>query len=210
MAALRTSLCFVVALAAALVLPAGAQTQPQAPAGPGIAVGNLGSSWLPGTSRSYLGLNLGRSSQVPCGSIALLCDDTDRMARLYAGTMVGNFWGVELGLLDTGRLARAGGLAGAQGLNLSLVGKAPLARSVGIYGKFGTTLGRGNAPALAGSGLPSAGLARGFGLSYGAGLSVAVTPRLSATLEWESNDFRFAGSAGDPVRSTSLGLQYRY
>jgi OmpA-OmpF porin, OOP family len=29
-------------------------------------------------------------------------------------------------------------------------------------------------------------------------------------VEWESNDFRFAGGGRDPVRSTSLGLQYRY
>lgn len=209
MATLRTPLGFVFALAAALVSPVWAQTQPQAPTGPGLS--NLRSSWLPGTSRSYLGLNLGRSNyQLPCGSIALLCDDTDRSMRLYAGTMLGNFWGVELGYLDTGRVARLGGVAGAQGLNLSLVGKAPLARSIGVYGKVGTTLGRGETSAFAGSGVRAPGFERGFGLSYGAGVSVAFTPRLSATLEFESNDFRFAGSVGDPVRSTSLGLQYRY
>ena len=49
-----------------------------------------------------------------------------------------------------------------------------------------------------------------MGLSYGAGVSYDFTPRLSATLEWDSNDFRFASGGRDPVRSTSLGLQYRY
>jgi hypothetical protein len=33
------------------------------------------------------------------------------------------------------------------------------------------------------------------------------TPRLSATFEWGSYDLR---APGGPVRSTSLGLQYRY
>lgn len=207
MATPRTPLCVLFALTAALVLPAMAQTQPAEPATPGL--GNLSSSWLPGAGRSYLGLNLGRSSQlIPCGSISLLCNDTDRAMRLYAGTMVGKFWGVELGYLDTGRVASAASLAGAQGLNLSLVGKAPLGRAVGVYGKVGTTLGRPDTSVLGAA--AAGGPERGFGLSYGAGVSLAFTKRLSATLEWESNDFRFAGSVGDPVRSTNLGLQYRY
>ena len=46
--------------------------------------------------------------------------------------------------------------------------------------------------------------------SFGGGVSYAFTPRLSATLEWGSNDYRFAIGSRDPVRSTSLGLQYRY
>jgi OmpA-OmpF porin, OOP family len=209
MATLRTPLSFLFALAAALVLPAHAQTQQQTPGVPGL--GSASSLWLPGSSRSYLGLNLGRSSQhLACGSIALLCDDTDRSMRLYAGRMIGNFWGVEVGYLDTGRIARIGGSPAAQGLNLSLVGKAPLGRAVGVYGKFGTTLGRPDTSVMGASGVAAPGVERGFGLSYGAGVSVAFTPRLSATLEFESNDFRFAGSAGDPVRSTSLGLRYRY
>ena len=49
----------------------------------------------------------------------------------------------------------------------------------------------------------------GVGLSYGAGLSLDFTPRLSATLGWESHDFRFAGGLRD-VRATSLGLRYSY
>ena len=84
-----------------------------------------------------------------------------------------------------------------------------LGRSFGVFGKVGTTYGRTETSALAGSGI-AAGTDHGFGLSYGAGVSYEFTPRLSATLEWDSNDFRFAGSGRDPVRSTSLGLQYRY
>lgn len=204
----RIPLSFLFALAAAVVLPVSAQGLPQTPATAGL--GNLSSSWLPGSGRSYLGLHVDRSNQhLACDRLALLCDDTDRSMKLYAGRMVGNFWGVELGYLDTERVARVGGLPGAQGLNLSLVGKAPLGRAVGIYGKFGTTVGRPSS-SVVGASLAAPGFERGFGLSYGAGVSVSFTPRLSATLEFESNDFRFAGSAGDPVRSTSLGLQYRY
>ena len=202
MAAHRTLSFLIAAAAAALVWPVAAQTQPSG--------ASTRSSWLPAAGRSYLGLNVGRSNyNIPCGSIAFTCDDKDRALRLYAGTMPGNFWGVELGYLNMGRIARAGGETKAQGLNLSLVGKAPIGQSFGVFGKIGTTWGRTETTSLAGSGI-TAGTDRGFGLSYGAGVSFDFTPRLSAVVEWESNDFRFSGAGREPVRSTSLGLQYRY
>lgn len=134
-----------------------------------------------GTGRASLGLNLSRSQSVlPCGSTALFCDKGDRFDRAYL-----------------------------QDFNLSVVGKTPpLWQTLRLYGKLGTTYGRADASALAASAL--AGTDKGFGLSYGAGVSFAFTPRLSATLEWDSNDFRLPGAGRDAVRSTSLGLQYRY
>jgi len=205
MAKLRTLLCFVFAAAASLpALPVAAQTQP------GSAEADKSRLWLPGTGRNYLGLNVGRSRySLPCGSAALLCDDTDRSVQLYTGKMIGDFWGVELGYLNSGRITRAGGETSATGLNLRLVGKAPLGGSFGVFGKVGTTYGRAESSALAGSGI-AAGLDRGFGPSVGAGLSYNFNPRVSATLEWDSNDFRFAGTGRDAVRSTNLGLQIRY
>jgi len=203
MAALRTVVCVVLAAAPAFWAPAAAQSS-----------GTAGASaprteWL-GSGRSYLGLSLGRARYgVNCGSAAFVCDTKDQAVKVTAGVMTGNFWGVELGYLDLGRIARAGGTTKAQGLNLSLVGKAPVLQQFGVFGKLGATYGRTETSALASSGV-AAGTERGMGLSYGAGVSYDFTPRLSATLEWDSNDFRFAGGGRDPVRSTSLGLQYRY
>jgi opacity protein-like surface antigen len=137
----------------------------------------------------------------------LTCADTDRPAQLYSGTMIGNFWGVELGYLDTGRIARTGGEARAQGLALSLVGKRQLAPSVGIFGKIGPTYGRTETLAFAPGRIGSD---RGFGLSYGGGLSFDFTRRLSATLAWESTDFPSVMGGREPIRSTSLGLKYSY
>lgn len=203
MAALRTFL-YVLAATASLLPGTIAYSQTG-------GASSSQNSWWPAPGRSYLGLNLGRSRyNVPCGTtVTLLCDNTDRSVQLYAGTAVADFWGVELGYVNMGRIDRAGGTTRAQGLNLSLVGKAPLWRSFGVFGKVGTTYGRTETSAASNSGI-AAGKDRGFGLSYGAGVSYDFTPRLSATLEWDSHDFRFAGSGRDPVRSTSLGLQYRY
>jgi OOP family OmpA-OmpF porin len=203
MAQRRRIPCLILATLPLWCLPAAAQTPSTSSA--------AGSSWLSSTwHNGYVGLNLGRSRySAPCTGIALLCDDTDRSVHLYAGSMANDFWGVELGLLDMGRIDRAGGDTRAQGLNLSLVGKAPLGHAFGLFGKLGTTYGRTDNPVLA-DGRIDTRSDHGFGLSYGAGLSFNMTPRLSAVLEWDSNDFHFAGSGRDPVRSTSLGLQYRY
>ena len=134
-----------------------------------------------GTGRASLGINLSRSqSASSCGSTALFCDSADRPDPSYAA-----------------------------GFNLSLVGKTPpLWQTLRLHGKLGTTYGRPNASPLGPTAL--AATEQGFGLSYGAGVSFAFTPRLSATLEWDSNDYRLPGAGRDPVRSTSLGLQYRY
>jgi OmpA-OmpF porin, OOP family len=203
MAALSPLPCLVVAFALLQCLAAQAQLARGAPA---VEVTSGSASHLPNAGRTYLGLNVGRSRyNVPCGSTSLLCDDTAPSTEFYAGRMVGNFWGVELGFLDAGRVQRPGGELKAQGLNLSVVGRAPLGHAIGLFGKVGTTYGRTENPALGGAFRD-----QGFGLSYGGGVSMDFTPRLSASFELESSDFRFAGTGRDPVRSASLGLRYRY
>jgi OmpA-OmpF porin, OOP family len=203
MAALRILLGPVIGFALLHPPSAFGQLSPQVPT---VEVTSGAASHLPANARTYLGLNVGRSRyNVPCGSTSLLCDDAAPSAEFYAGRMIGNFWGVELAYLDGGRVQRQDGDVRAQGINLSLVGRAPLGNAIGLFGKLGTTYGRTENPALTGTASD-----QGFGLSYGAGVSLDFTPRLSATFELESSDFRFAGTGRDPVRSASLGLRYRY
>lgn len=197
----RTLLCLAAGVAAAIAWPAAAQTSSTTTASMAAPY-----SWLQG-QRPYIGLSLGRArGSAACGATSILCDEA-RPSQLYAGTMIGSFWGAEVGYLQSGRLLRDGAEGRSQGLNLSLVGKARFGSSLGVYGKVGTIYSRTD------SSLPGAGLAggseQGFGLSYGGGVSYDFTPRLSARLEWDSHDFRLGGGR-DPVRSTSLGLQYRY
>ena len=201
MIAPRTLLCLVFAATATAALPVAAQTsetivlQLSAPYG---APSQLG--------RSYLGLNVGKPRyNVSCASTSMLCDDRDRPTQLFAGTMIGSFWGAEVGYLSTGRMLRDGVETRVQGVNFSLVGRARFGSSLGVFGKVGTVYGHASPLASASSASGS----EGFGLSFGGGVSYDITPRLSARIEWDSNDFRFAGGR-DPVRSTSLGLQYRY
>lgn len=196
MTALRDLACFASTVATAM-LPIAVLAQPD---------GKPSSAWQAGwqpTSRSSLGLQLDAShGGLPCAAAALVCDAGDRTAHLRASAMVGKFWGLELGYAEAGRMAV--GENRTQGVNLSLIGRAPLGSAFNIYGKLGTTYARPDRAVLGAAAGP------GFGLSYGAGVSFALTPRLSATLEWDNNDLRFPSTTQEPVRSTSLGLRYRY
>jgi len=192
------------AAAVVLALPATAQTSSSG------ASTSMSTPRAQFGSSGYLGLNLGRSRfDTNCGNGVFGCDNSDRALHLYAGSMFSDYFGLELGYLNFGDMARGGGETKAQGLNLSLVGKVPVATALGLYGKIGTTYGRTETSAVAGSGVV-AGSDNGFGLSYGLGVSYDFSPRVSAVLGWDSHDLRFAGTGRDAVRTTTLGVQFRY
>lgn len=197
---LRSPLCFVTVLLVAV--PALAQTAPSA-GGSGLGMGR--------NQGGYVGLNVGQSDyRTGCGTALFGCDDRATSAQVYAGSMFRQNLGVELGYLHMGNASRGGGTTKAQGLNLSLVGRLPLgATPFSAVGKVGTTYGRTDTSAVLGSGLTS-GRENGFGLSYGLGLNWDFRPNMSAVVAWDSHDFKFASSGRDAVRSTSLGLKYRY
>jgi hypothetical protein len=207
-ARLHASLIAVAASAAlgAIALPASAQT-PYGTTSTTTATAQPRAQFL---SSGYLGLNLGRSRyDANCGNGTFGCDRTDNLVHLYSGSMFSDYFGAEIGYVDFGEMARGGGDTRAQGLNFSLVGRAPVASAVSLFGKLGTTYGRTRTSAVAGSGV-TAGNESGWGLSYGVGVSYDFTPRMSAVLSLDSHDLKFAGSGRDAIRTTSIGLQYRF
>lgn len=207
MQAAKAPLCIAFLAAAMLGLPASGQTfQTQS------SLALTSQSAQPQDSllgRTYLGINVGRARNTTvCATSSFLCDDSNRSTQLYAGTMIGNFWGAEVGFLNSGRLMRDGIEGRAQGLNLSLIGRTRLGSSLGLFGKVGTTYSRTDTSIIGASTIPFA-ADQGFGLSYGGGVSYDFTPRLTGRIEWDSHDLRFNGSR-EPVRSTNLGLQFKY
>ena len=151
-----------------------------------------------------VGFNLARAEyRLPCSITVLQCRTTE-VAGEYSRT-----WSLELGLQDLGHASTAAWPSHrAHALNLSLLGRRPVAGMprLSVYGKFGTTYGFTD-PVGAGAGATPG--EAGVGLAYGAGISMDFTPRLSATLGWDSHDFRVSTGLRD-VRATSIGLQYRY
>jgi hypothetical protein len=166
-----------------------------------------GFDWRP--QAAGLGLNPARAEiAIGCGSSLLPCRNSFEAAQ--ATSLQDQLrWSMEMGVLNLGSTGMALS-PGRQGLNVSLVGRQPLSvfgTRFSLYGKLGTTYGLTD-PALAAT--PLAASEAGHGLSYGAGVSMAFTPRLSASFGFDSHELRLGGGPRDPVRSTSLGLQYRY
>lgn len=91
------------------------------------------------------------------------------------------------------------------GLNVSFVGRAQIS-SFTAFGKVGAASYTRPDTSLMGMG-PLPLNESGSGLSWGGGVSWNFTPRLTATFEWVSYDLRMPSG---PMRSTSLGLQFRY
>jgi opacity protein-like surface antigen len=90
------------------------------------------------------------------------------------------------------------------GLNVSMVGRAQFS-AFSAFGKVGATTATRSDTSIMGMAPPLND--PGNGMSWGAGVSWDFTSRLSATFEWISNDLRMPTG---PVRTTSLGLQFKY
>lgn len=169
-------------------------------------------SWLPYTTRGYVGLHWGQADfdDVRCSS-AYSCDDTsDKAFKVYTGGMFNDYLGLELGYLNTGSVSRSGGRTRAHGANLSVIAQAPLGQVAGVYAKAGVTYAwtRTSTGTLAVD--VDGGKDSGAGLSYGAGLRFNATPNWALVLEWDRHEMRFAGNSKRDVSLTTLGVQYRF
>jgi OOP family OmpA-OmpF porin len=167
-----------------------------------------GGFYSPGSS--YIGFNAGQSDfSVGNGNGVFPSDNKDNSYSLYGGSYFNNNFGVVLGFNDFGRVNRGGGETKAQGINFNLVGRLPLSPSFNLLGKLGTTYGRTESSAVAGSGV-GAGKESGFGASYGIGVEYAFTPNVSAVLQYDEHDLKFAGQGRETINVTSVGLRYRF
>ena len=166
-------------------------------------------SVLPFTQSGYIGLSGGRSQyDLATGPAGLAYDDTDTAWKLSAGGYFHRNVGVEVSYLDFGRAYRLDGRTKAQGINLSLVGRAPIGERLELFAKAGTTYSRTSTSAQPVYGL-RAGKNSGMGLSYGVGASWGFTPNIAAVLEWERHRLRFADDTA-PADMATVGVRYKF
>lgn len=159
---------------------------------------------------SYVGVNVGKSDfSVGNGNGLFSSEKRDTAYGINAGSYFNNNLGMELGFTDFGKINRAGGTTKAQGFNLSMVGRLPLSPQFNLLGKLGATYGRTNVSASPASGVVS-GSENGFGVSYGLGAEYAFNPQMSAVLQYDAHDMKFAGSGRDRVSATTVGLRYKF
>jgi opacity protein-like surface antigen len=177
----------------------------QAPASPDMP----SRSALPYTQAGYVGLSGGRSMyDLSTGPAGVGFDDNGNAWKLATGGYFHPNVGVEVGYLHFGRAYRLGGRTRAEGINLSLVGRAPLGERLELFAKAGTTYSRTATSGDPGYGLRT-GKNNGMGLSYGIGASWGFTPNIAAVLEWERHRLRFADDTA-PTDMATVGVRYRF
>jgi OmpA-OmpF porin, OOP family len=170
----------------------------------GANVPEAGNGWqMPYQSAfwRYAAVTVGRSVyDFDCARPASLPCDTrdDSVFKLAAGGKFNSTWGVEISYVNFGDVSPPALQAHtrAQGANLSLVASAKVFDRVGINAKIGGVYGwtrsrlrAANISCILGTG-PDVGCNlsqsdRGFGASYGAGLSARVAPRVELRLDWD-------------------------
>jgi hypothetical protein len=97
-----------------------------------------------------------------------------------------------------------GSVAFPCGVNIPLLEKSVGGSDLRLYGRLGPAVARPVTSVLGAAGADAGGMSYGFGVSW------ELSPRASATVGWDSHDWRFGGLDREPVRATSLGLQWRY
>lgn len=169
-----------------------------------------GYSLLPYTRRGYWGVNLGRADfKDGCGNGAYGCDNPDLGFSVYTGGLFNDWFGMELGYMYTGKADRAGGDTQAQGVNLSLVARAPIG-GFNLFAKGGAIYAQTEVSTGVLSDVPS-GKRRDWGGIYGVGVGFDFTPSSGVVLEWSRSELRFAGVGGrENVDMTSLGYVRRF
>lgn len=171
-----------------------------------------GYSWLPYTTRGYVGISGGQAKlgDMACSPLYSCDDSSNRLIKVYTGGMFNEHFGLELAYFNTGNIDRSGGRVHAHGGNLSLIAQAPLGSMAAVYAKVGGTYAwtKTSVGPLA-VGVPS-GDESDAGPSYGVGVRVNASRDWAFVLEWERHSLNFAGDDKNGTKLTTLGVQYRF
>jgi OmpA-OmpF porin, OOP family len=136
------------------------------------------------------------------------CDKRDTGFKVYAGGKMNEILGLEVGYTDFGRIRASGGDTKAWAVPVSLTAGAPLGTRFGLFGKVGGLYGRTDVTADPDT-LFDTGHKSGWGWTYGAGATFAITPSLQLRADWDRYKLDFVGGRRD-VDMLTAGLQLRY
>ena len=136
------------------------------------------------------------------------CDTRDTGFKVYVGGRVNEVFGLEVGYTDFGRIRASGGDTNAWAIPITLTAGTPLGTRFGIFGKVGGLYGRTDVTADPDT-LFDTGHKNGWGFTYGAGMTFAITPNLQLRADVDRYKLDFVGGRKD-VDMVSAGLQLRF
>jgi OOP family OmpA-OmpF porin len=136
------------------------------------------------------------------------CDKRDTGFKVYAGGKMNDVFGLEVGYTDFGRIRASGGDTDAWAVPITLTAGTPLGARFGILGKVGGLYGRTDVTADPET-LFDTGHKSGWGWTYGAGATFAITPAVQLRADWDRYKLDFVGGRRD-VDMLTAGLQMRF
>ena len=136
------------------------------------------------------------------------CDSRDTGFKVYAGGKMNELLGLEVGYTDFGKIRASGGDTKAFAIPVTLTVGTPLGTRFGIFGKIGGLYGRTDVTA-SGDELFERGNKNGWGWTYGAGATFAVTPTVDIRADFDRYKLDFVGGRRD-VDMLSAGVQVRF
>lgn len=159
----------------------------------------------------YVGVNGGETKfRTECNRTITQfeCDRKDTGFKVYAGGKLSEVLGLEAGYTDFGKIRASGGETDAWAIPLSLTAGVPIGTRFNAFGKVGGLYGRTDVRASVDS-LTETGHKSGWGWTYGAGASFAVTPAIAIRADWDRYKLDFANGRKD-VDMLSAGVQFRF
>lgn len=176
----------------------------------GSAFAQYNAPWR-GDFWGYIGVNGGETKfRTECNRTITQfeCDRKDTGFKVYAGGRMSNVLGLEVGYTDFGRIRASGGDTDAWAIPVSLTAGVPIGTRFNAFGKVGGLYGRTDVTASLDS-LTETGHKSGWGWTYGAGATFAVTPAIAIRADWDRYKLDFAGGRRD-VDMLSAGVQFRF
>ena len=157
---------------------------------------------------SYAGGAIGRSDYDISCRTGFNCDTRAVGLKAFTGGKFSDFAGLEASYVYLGKADRAGGDTWGQGINLSLVGYLPLSQSFSLTGKVGGIYGWTKTEGTSAPGFAT-GRDNGLGLSYGAGLTYAMTRTVDLRLDWDRYRMKFT-TGRDDVDFATVGVAFKF
>jgi len=136
------------------------------------------------------------------------CDQRDTGFKVFAGGKMNQLLGLEVGYTDFGRIQASGGDTNAWAIPVVLTVGTPLGTRFGILGKAGGVYGRTDVTTAPNEFFES-GKKNGWGWTYGAGATFAVSESVQLRADWDRYKLDFVGGRRD-IDMLSAGLQVRF
>ena len=136
------------------------------------------------------------------------CDRKDTGFKVYAGGRMSQVLGLEVGYTDFGRIRTNGGDTNAWAVPISVTVGAPIGSRFAAFGKVGGLYGRTDVSASFDT-LTATGHKSGWGWTYGAGATFAITPTVQLRADYDRYKLDFVGGRRD-VDMLTGGVQVRF